>query len=236
MCGRYSLRASPDELLEHFDLLTAPAWEPRYNIAPTQESGVVRRGSTGRREWALLQWGLIPHDTPDAATGARLINARSETVQTKPSFRWAFAHSRCLVPADGFYEWRRLPGGRRQPVHFRTTSGSLFAFAGLWDRWADRSGREVETFTILTTSPNAAVEPVHDRMPVLLPPEAYDLWLQPDATAGELLDVARPYPAAEMVGVEVNPVVNRTAVDGPECLEPPPAPPTPPQTELDLFG
>lgn len=231
MCGRFSLRASPDELLEHFDLMTAPAWEPRYNVAPTQDVGIVRRVGPGARKWSRARWGLIPSGAADPGIGMRLINARSETIQTKPSFKWAFAHQRCLVPADGFYEWQRVPGGRKQPIHFRLTSGGLFAFAGLWERWVDPSGHEIESFTILTTRPNAAVAPVHDRMPVVLPPEVYGPWLDPEANPADLLDLTRPYPADKMEGVPVNPVVNGTAVDGPECLAPPPPP-----VELDLFG
>lgn len=231
MCGRFSLRASPDELLEHFDLMNAPAWEPRYNVAPTQNVGTVRRVRPGAREWAPLRWGLIPFGAPDPGVGARMINARSETIQTKPSFKWAFAHNRCLVPADGFYEWKRLPNGRKQPMYFGLATGGVFAFAGIWDRWVDPSGQEIESCAILTTRPNAAVEPIHDRMPVILAPESYETWLDPEANPDDLLDLARPYPADRMAGRPVNPVVNGTAVDGPECLEPPPPP-----VELDLFG
>ncbi len=213
MCGRYSLEARPDEIAEAFDIAEAVACAARYNIAPTQTVPVVRVGpaATSRR-LEMIRWGL-----PSYGTNPRpLINARSETVDRKPSFRRAFASRRCLVPATGFFEWRTL-GCNKQPFHFRRRDGALFAFAGIWDH----TGTEGDAFVILTTRPNPTVSPIHDRMPVILAPEAYSIWLDPaEQSPQRLLDLLAPAPDDALTAVPVSARVNSTAHDDPACVEP----------------
>ena len=208
------------------DLIGTPLnLRPRYNVAPSQDVAVVR-ADDGGRTLGMLRWGLIPAWAKDHAIGYKLINARSETAAEKPSFRSAFRTRRCLIPADGFYEWRR-EGKSRQPWLFGLRDGAPFAFAGLWERWtvpqgaalagslSERSpGDAVETCTILTTVANGTVAPVHGRMPVILPPDAYGPWL-----AGEDVALA-PYPADAMTAHPVSTLVNRPANDDPRCVEP----------------
>ena len=234
MCGRFTQRMSWQELHALLDLIGAPLnLRPRYNVAPSQDVAVARAsgpgsqsGAGGGRSLAMLRWGLIPSWARDPKIGHKLINARSETAAKKPSFRSAFRHRRCLIPADGFYEWQRR-GGTRQPWLFGHRDGTPFALAGLWERWtvpegaaltgslAERSpGDAVETCTILTTAANEAVAPVHGRMPVILPPDAWDAWL-----AGEQVPLG-PYPADAMTAHPVSPHVNRPANDDPRCVEP----------------
>ena len=226
MCGRFTQRMTWRELHERMDLIGTPLnLQPRYNVAPSQDVAVVRTIDDGRT-LAMLRWGLIPAWAKDQAIGHKLINAPSETAAEKPSFRSAFRHRRCLIPADGFYEWRR-EGKIRQPWLFGLRDGAPFAFAGLWERWtvpqgaalagslAERSpGDAVETCTILTTTANETVAPVHGRMPVIMPPDAYGPWL-----AGEDVPLA-PYPADDMAAHPVSTLVNRPANDDPRCVEP----------------
>ena len=226
MCGRFSQRLSWRELHERMDLIGTPLnLRPRYNVAPSQDVAVARATEEGRT-LAMLRWGLIPSWAKDHAIGNKLINARSETAAEKPSFRSAFRHRRCLIPADGFYEWQRR-GGTRQPWLFGLRDGAPMVLAGLWERWtvpagaaltgslAERSpGDAVETCTILTTAANETVAPVHGRMPVILPPDAWDAWL-----AGEEVPLA-PYPADAMTAHPVSTHVNRPANDDPRCVEP----------------
>lgn len=238
MCGRFTQRLSWAELHELMDLIGAPGnLQPRYNVAPGQEVAVVRAAEPGRRSGgrlSMLRWGLIPAWAKDPAIGNRLINARSETVAEKPAFRAAYRRRRCLVPADGFYEWQRIPprtairgSGTRQPWLFGLRDGSSFAFAGLWERWSapegpapagslfgPEPGKPVETFTILTTAANETVAPVHGRMPVILPSDAWGPWL-----AGEDMPLG-PYPADEMHAHPVSTLVNKPANDDPRCVEP----------------
>jgi putative SOS response-associated peptidase YedK len=178
MCGRYRLSRRKQILEEHFD--TAPwddDWSPRYNIAPTQPIPVIRQNPKEPvRQISTMRWGLIPHWAKEASGAARMINARSETAHTLAAFRDALKSRRCLIPADGFYEWAKTPKGK-QPYCFQVGNGELLAFAGLWERWRDPSGNWVKTCSILTTTPNAVTSVVHDRMPVILHPDAYDLWL-----------------------------------------------------------
>ena len=234
MCGRFTQRMSWRELHELMDLVGTPLnLRPRYNAAPSQDVAVIRSGdpgsrsgASGGRTLAMLRWGLIPAWAKDPAIGHRLINARSETAAEKPSFRAAYRHRRCLIPADGFYEWRR-EGKTRQPWLFGLRGGAPFVFAGLWERWtvpagaaltgslAERSpGDTVETCTILTIAANETVAPVHGRMPVILPPDAYGSWL-----AGEDVPLA-PYPPGDMTAHPVSTLVNRPANDDPRCVEP----------------
>lgn len=219
MCGRFTQRKTAGELAEAFKVGEVPETEVRYNIAPTQNILTVHQTEDGR-EARLLRWGLIPSWAKDAAIGARLINARSETVTEKPSFREAFKHRRCLIPADGFYEWARRDG-QKQPYYFRLRDEQPFAFAGLWDRWKAEDGKTVETCTILTTEANEILRSVHDRMPVILHHEDYDLWLGHDSRQQDLLkDMLRPYPSSEMLSHPVRTLVNSPQHQGAELIEP----------------
>jgi putative SOS response-associated peptidase YedK len=196
-------------------------WNPRYNIAPTQPVPVIRQHQNEpRRELSLLRWGLIPSWAKDASVGAQMINARSETAATKPAFRDPLANRRCLVPADGFYEWQRK-GKAKQPFCFEVNNGELFAFAGLWDRWKDPNGKWIKSCSILTTTANAVTSSVHDRMPVILEPDCYDLWLDPgmhDMRA--VSDILKPYDARMMRCYPISTRINHFAHDDAECSAP----------------
>lgn len=220
MCGRYTLTVSGDALAESFELPEIPELSPRYNIAPTQEVPAVRvEQEGGPRRLTPLRWGLIPFWADDPSIGNRMINARAETVTEKPSFRTSFKKRRCLVVADGFYEWKKAEGGAKQPYYIRLEDGEPFAFAGLWDRW-QREGEEIHSFTILTTQPNDLVKPLHNRMPVILPREAYDLWLDPGVSdADRLLPLLAPYDPEAMEAYPVSRYVNSPANDSPRCIE-----------------
>lgn len=217
MCGRFNLTASGEEIAEAFDLEDVPELAPRYNIAPTQPVAVVRlHTASGRRRLSALRWGLVPEGAPETDRGH--INARSETAWQKPSFRDAFARRRCLIPATGFYEWQRTKTKRRQPWAFALASGRPLAFAGLWEPPA-REGAP-STCTILTTEPNDLARPVHDRMPVILEPERYARWLDPEARgAMTLRPLLRPFPADAMSAWAVSTAVNSPRCDEPVCLE-----------------
>ena len=180
MCGRYRLSRRKQIIEEHFDVVSGEEdWEPRYNIAPTQLVPAIRQHPREpRRDLSFLRWGLIPSWANDASGAARMINARAETAATLPAFRDALQHRRCLIPADGFYEWRRSSTAK-QPYCFEVRDGELFAFAGLWERWKDPSGQWIRSCSILTTTANAVTSAVHDRMPVILSRDDYDLWLDP---------------------------------------------------------
>ena len=180
MCGRYRLSRRKQLVEKYFDTVSdEPDWAPRYNIAPTQPIPVIRQNSKEPvRELSSVRWGLIPSWAKDSSVAARMINARSETAATKPAFRDALKSRRCLIPADGFYKWAKTAKGK-QPYCFEVNDRGLFAFAGLWDRWKDPRGKLVETCSILTTAPNAVTSAVHDRMPVILDPDSYDLWHDP---------------------------------------------------------
>jgi putative SOS response-associated peptidase YedK len=184
MCGRYRLSRRKQIIEEHFDSASGEEdWSPRFNIAPTQPIPVIRQHPKEPvRKLSLMRWGLIPSWAKDSSAAARMINARSETASTKPAFRDALKSRRCLIPADGFYEWMRT-GKTKQPYCFEVNEGELFAFAGLWDRWKGGTGKWLETCSILTTNPNAVTAPVHDRMPVILDTDAYDVWLDSGMTS-----------------------------------------------------
>jgi len=221
MCGRFTLSTSTQTLVRLFELTDVPEIEVRYNIAPTQEIPAVRvsRGKAAR-ELVRLQWGLVPAWAKDPAMGSKLINARSETVIEKPSFRAAFKSRRCLIPADGFYEWGQVEG-RKQPFYFRRRDGQPFAFAGLWEHWEDEQQRSIDSCTILTTSANDVVRPVHERMPVILAPEDFALWLDPTVRDTEQLQaLLRPYPADQIVAYPVGTAVNSARHDAADCIEP----------------
>jgi len=221
MCGRFTLFEADKVLSREFGVSGIPPLSPRYNIAPSQPVAVVRTASAGnRRELALLRWGLIPSWSKDPAIGNRLINARAETVREKPSFRNAFRRHRCLIPANGFYEWQRQERGK-QPYFVRMNDGRLFAFAGLWDRWESPDKGVIETCTILTTASNAVLSSIHDRMPVILPPGEYDRWLDPALLdTDSLATLLVPFPTENMLAFPVSPRVNTPTVDDKECMAP----------------
>ena len=220
MCGRYTLSTPVEKLAEEFDVSgPLPDLPPSYNVAPSQEVAAIVAGGRGERRLELLRWGLIPTWADDPGIGSRMINARSETAREKPSFRRAFKERRCLIPADGFYEWQKTNGGK-QPYHLKMRDGRLFAFAGLWESWKGDEEGEIRSCTILTTDANDLVGEVHHRMPVILPPETYDLWLDPAVREAEqLLSVLLPYPTEDMEAYPVSRRVNNPSNDEPGCVE-----------------
>jgi putative SOS response-associated peptidase YedK len=222
MCGRYKLSRRKQVVEEYFDATSdEPDWSPRYNVAPTQPVAVIRQHPKEPvRELSLMRWGLIPSWAKDASGAARMINARSETAGTKPAFRDALKSRRCLIPADGFYEWMRT-GKTKQPFCFEVNKGELFGFAGLWERWKDPSGNWIKTCSILTTAPNAVTSPVHDRMPVILDPDSYELWLDPGMTnVAAASDLLKPFDARLMRCFPVSNRINHVANDDEEFSRP----------------
>lgn len=246
MCGRFTLRTPQSVLVEHFDLAargqrSLPGFEARYNIAPTQEIAVIRANSAGGREVAMMRWGLVPSWSKEVAAGPPLINARAETLAEKPAFRVAFRRRRCLIPADGFYEWRN-DGDRskKQPFYIHRPDRGLFAFAGLWETWtssrpvtthstrsADPSSPDgapasrltIDSCTIITTSANATLRELHERMPVVLARNDYQRWLDPRGDdLATLRDLLVPCPDNELVAEPVSNHVNRVANDDPRCI------------------
>ena len=218
MCGRFAQRSDPKRLAKEFTVTDVPNVEARYNIAPTQEILGVLESADGR-EMKFFKWGLIPSWAKDTAMGARLINARSETVEEKPAFREAFKKRRCIIPADGFYEWQRTQG-RKQPFFFQMKDESPFGFAGLWERWQGEDEEVIESCTILTTEANEVLRPVHDRMPVILHSADYELWLDEDGRKRELLkDLLRPYSAEAMVSYPVSTAINSPRNQGETLIE-----------------
>src|SRR4029077_1348302 len=222
MCGRYRLSRRKQILEEHFDSVSEMEdWIPRYNIAPTQPVPVIsQHPKEPVRELSLMRWGLIPSWAKDSSAAARMINARSETASTKPAFSDALKSRRCLIPADAFYEWMRM-GKTKQPYCFEINDGALFAFAGLWDRWKDPAGKWIKTCSILTTIPNAVTSAIHDRMPVILDRDGYDLWLRPGmqnvAAVSELL---KPCDARLTRCYPVSTRINQVANDDEDCSAP----------------
>jgi putative SOS response-associated peptidase YedK len=222
MCGRYRLGRGREAFKKYFGTAEREdfEWSPRFNIAPTQSVPVIRQdASEPKRLLSTMRWGLIPRWSADTSLGAKLINARSETVAEKPSFLACLRERRCLVPADGFYEWKRNARDR-QPYAFTLADESVFAFAGIWDRWRSANGETIESYSILTTTPNAVTSDVHDRMPVMLPREHYDLWLDPGfKDVASLTDLLRPYNADEMKKYPVSTRVNDVNNDDAQCSE-----------------
>ena len=221
MCGRYTLRTLAAELAEFFDLFRDPVWAPRYNIAPTQSVLVVRQAlHASHREAVSMRWGLVP-SWSKSLTGPPLFNARSETVAEKPSFRAAFKRRRCLIPADGFYEWQVISPKQKQPHYITLRSGSPFAFAGLWETWQPPQGPPVDSCTVLTTSANSFMQPLHNRMPVILSPDEYPLWLDPELTEPDpLLPLLDQYPSGELSAHPVTTLVNSVRNDSSELIVP----------------
>ena len=220
MCGRFSL-FSPGELISrHFGVTIDHDLDPRYNIAPTQPVAAVRlTQDSAAREFTYLTWGLIPSWAKDPKIGSRMINARSETAAEKPSFRAAFKRRRCLIPATGFYEWQRL-GERKQPMFIHAADGNPFGLAGLWEIWHSPDGSVVHSCTILTTEPNELMAPIHNRMPVIIEPEDYSMWLDPGPSPQDALHLMRPYPAQMMEAYPVSTAVNNPRNENPQCIEP----------------
>ncbi len=208
MCGRYRLTAKERYIRDHFGFDEDPSWTPRWNIAPTQQIATVRQHrSEPKRIFGLMRWGLIPYWAKGPSIGLKTINAMSETAAEKPAFRDAMRWRRCLIPADGFYEWERFGPKEKQPYNFGMADDSPFAFAGLWDRCLDQDNKAIETCTILT-----------DRMPAMLRPEDYDLWLNPGITDSQrVVDCLKPFDSALMKKYPVSTRVNRPENDDQEC-------------------
>ena len=227
MCGRYTQTHSLQELSKRFRFLAPDLPElellPRYNIAPTQDAPVVA-APEGRPELALMRWGLIPRWAKDATIAFKTINARSETLAEKPAFKDAYAKRRCLVLADGFYEWKGQ-GKKRLPQHITLKGGSAFAMAGLWETWKDPRGREVRSYTIVTVPANEAVRHLHERMPAILRPEDEAVWLDPSADAFAVADALRPAEPGALSLKPASTLVNAVANEGPALLDPSAAPP-----------
>ncbi len=221
MCGRYTLSTPADLLVELFGLDAVPDLPARFNIAPTQQAALVRVDpADGTRRLASLRWGLVPFWAKDAGIGNRMINARAETVAEKPAFRIPFRKRRCLIPADGYYEWKPVEG-RKQPYYFTMKDGHPFCFAGLWDRWQPADGEPVESCAIITTGANDLGAGVHPRMPVIIAADAYARWLDPRLTQAEaLLPLLAPFPADAMTAYPVSTLVNNARVDEPRCITP----------------
>ncbi|HKD59637.1 MAG TPA: SOS response-associated peptidase [Terracidiphilus sp.] len=224
MCGRFARRSTQEVLADWFgvELEDMPWFAPDYNVAPQTMQPVVRLNrDTGKREFALMRWGLVPYWAKDAKIGYSTINARAEEAATKPLFREALNRRRCLVPADAFYEWQRINSKTERPFAFAMQSGKPYAFAGLWERWKPKEGEPLETFTILTTDPNELAERVHDRMPVILDPQDYSRWMGP-ADSGDParppVDLLRPYPAEKMRSWPVHERVGNVRNNDPELL------------------
>jgi putative SOS response-associated peptidase YedK len=221
MCGRFTLNQSAEALAQVFHAEPVLDLAAEFNIAPTQMvATVLQNPESKKREFKQLYWGLIPSWAKDAGIGAKLINARAETVAEKPSFRSAFKHRRCLVLADGFYEWKRQQG-KKQPFYFRLQDGQPFGFAGLWEKWRSPADEEIISCTILTTAANELLQPIHERMPVILEPKDYDLWLDSQVQIPQTLEqLLRPYPALAMTAYPVSTLVNNSRHNSPECIIP----------------
>ncbi len=220
MCGRFTLFLAADDLREEMELSAVPAdWTPRYNVAPTQPVLAVTDPAVRDAQW--MRWGLVPSWAKDLSIGSRLINARAETLSEKPSFRSAFSRRRCLIPSNGFYEWQKSASGKgpSQPFFISLRSGKPFAFAGLWEVWHSPEGQEVKSCTIITTTPNARVAEIHDRMPVILTGERMWNWLA-WSDAGQLNSLLAPYPAEEMQTLRVGRMVSNANLDLPDLILP----------------
>jgi len=221
MCGRFARRSTQEVLADWFgvELEDMPWFAPSYNVAPQSVQPIVRLSrDTGTREFALMRWGLVPFWAMDAKFGYSTINARAEEVASKPAYREALKRRRCLVPADAFYEWQRLDAKTKQPYAIALKSGEPYAFAGLWEHWQPKEGEPLETFTVLTTDPNAVMERIHNRMPVILEPQDYARWLEPGDPAQPPVDLLRPYSAEKMEAWPVSERVGNVRNNDPELL------------------
>jgi putative SOS response-associated peptidase YedK len=221
MCGRFALLATGEDVAAAFQLDETPLLAARYNIAPTQPVAAVRiNPGTHRKELTHFQWGLIPSWSKDPGMGARMINARSETAADKPAFRSAFKYRRCIIPASGFYEWQKANGGK-QPLYIYEHEHTLLGLAGLWEHWQSADGTEIESCTILTTTPSDFMAGIHNRMPVILEPPDYETWLYQDpAHTDQLLHLLRPAAEDLLTAYPVSKSVNSPSNDGPELIVP----------------
>lgn len=220
MCSRFSLTSPPDAVRQMFACGGDDVFPPRYNIAPTDPTLIVRSGHDHNRELALVRWGFIPSWVKDPREFSLLLNARSETAAEKPSFRAALRHRRCLVPTDGYYEWTGRPG-KKQPHLIRMSAGGVFALAGLWEHWLGADGSEIETMAILTTAGNADVAHIHERMPLILSPLNFDRWLDNrPGSAEHIIDLLVPPRPGQLVTIAVNPKLNNPRAEGPDLIEP----------------
>ena len=218
MCGRYTIVVTPQQLREIFDYPEQPNFPPRYNVAPTQPIPIVRL-MKGRRQFALVRWGLLPSWVKDPKAFPLLINARGETVNEKPAYKAAMKRRRCLIPADGFYEWQ-AGGVRKQPYYIRPKSDAPLAFGGLWETWIGPNGEELETAAIVTTTANETLKPIHDRMPVVIAAEQFDLWLgNGDEDTKAATGLIKPAPDELLEAIPVSAEVNRVANDNPSLIE-----------------
>ena len=219
MCGRYALYGPHSRYREHFHTEDWPDFSDRYNIAPSARVPIIRQAPDGCRVVDLLRWGLVPHWAKDESIGAKLNNARGETVAEKPSFRSAFAKRRCIVPASGFYEWQAVAGQRKQPWYMQLLGGEPMAMGGLWESWTNpATGEIIRTFCIVTTAPNEVMAPIHDRMPVILRREDWPAWLSPDGDPQRVSSMVRPAPPDVMEARPVSSKVSNAREDGPELL------------------
>lgn len=219
MCGRFALADDGTAVTQQFELPAGVNLAPRYNIAPTQPVAAVRLNQHGQRELTHFYWGLVPSWAKDMSMASRLINARAETVLEKPSFKNGFKRRRCLVPMSGFYEWRK-EGKQKQPVYIHPAEADLFAVAGLWEMWQSPDGETLQSCTLLTTSPNELMATIHDRMPVILSPADYELWLDPASPLPAVQQLLQSYPAAQMHTYPVSSYVNSAINEGATCLLP----------------
>ncbi|MCW8815032.1 MAG: SOS response-associated peptidase [Chlorobium sp.] len=219
MCGRFVLFIPLQDVAKEFQVSQLSfGFEPDYNIAPSRNVPLVIRKTDNRL--ILSRWGFVPVWADDPAIGNRMINARAETVTAKPAFKKAITSQRCIVPANGFYEWRKT-GGKKQPVYIRLKSERLMAMAGIYNTWVSPSGETVNTFAIITTQPNELIKEIHNRMPVLLRPDQYEEWLQTEKLSPEALDaIFKPFPPEALEGHDVSPMMNAPANNSPENLEP----------------
>lgn len=219
MCGRFTITLEPGEFQAELDLGDLPSdFVPRYNVAPTQNVAVSRDNASHKVEW--MRWGLVPSWAKDPTIGVRMINARAETLLEKPSFRQAFQKRRCLILADGFYEWQKFAGKQPSiPHYFKLKEKKAFFFAGLWDQWQSAEGEKLTTCTIITGEPNDLVRPVHDRMPVIFDRRSAWAWLDPAAQGPVLQSMLKPYPASEMDCYPVSTLVNQAAIETPQLVQ-----------------
>lgn len=225
MCGRYALHVLTPELAELLRALSLTVQlGPRYNITPTQSAPILRLGDDGLRELVMAKWGLIPSWAKDAAIGNRMINARAETAAEKPAFRAAMKKRRCIVPASGFYEWQKIEGSKvKQPWHIHSADAPIIGMAGLWERWrgpTDSGDTSIDSFTILTTTPNALMKRLHDRMPVILSPDEYEAWLDPDSAPDHVASLLDPAPDGTLVAHTVSTRVNSPHNDDQSLVSP----------------
>ncbi len=220
MCGRYALIASAPRLARLLGLIDLPELPPRYNIAPSQSVTVARRSQQGRAELVMVRWGLIPAWSKTPGKDYRMINAKAETLAQRPAFRTAYRRRRCLIPADGFYEWKQL-SGRKQPYYFAMKDAEPFVFAGLWEQWRGPDEQIIDSCAIITTEPNKLVADIHNRMPAILGRQDHKAWLDPDLQDPQALDtLLKPYEPDAMTATPVSAHVNNPRNDDPRCIEP----------------